>query len=279
MNKPLVSVIIPTFNEERDVENCLLSLKSQTYKPLEIIIVDDGSRDRTVKIMKNFKGVKLLRQSHKGPGSARNKGALKAKGEIFVFVDADMTFDKRFIDKLTKPIREKKVIGTFSKNEFVSNSENRWARNWSVNQNWQEGRMHSKKHPNQQDVFRAILADKFREVGGFDAKVGYTDDWSLAKKLKIKAEYADGAIFFHKNPETLKEAFVQAKWAAKRPYKLGLIGQTLALFRVSFPTSLVIGFGKSVRYLKPSFILFKLVVDLASFIGISTLFLRRKRVK
>ncbi len=279
MKNQLISVIIPTFNEQKDIENCLLSLKSQTYKPLEIIAVDDGSRDRTVKIMKNFKGVKLLRQSHKGPGSARNKGALKAKGEIFVFVDADMTFDKRFIDKLTKPIREKKVIGTFSKNEFVSNSENRWARNWSINQNWQEGRMHTKKHPNQQDVFRAIRADKFRDVGGFDTKVGYTDDWSLANKLKIQAEHADGAIFFHKNPETLKEAFVQAKWSAKRPYKLGLIGQTLALFRVSFPISLVIGFGKSVRYLKPSFILFKLVVDLASFIGISSLFLRRKRVK
>ena len=99
----LISIIIPVFNEQEVLSNCLASLKKQTYQPLEIIVVDDGSRDNTLQIAKKFK-VKTLAQNHKGPGPARNLGATQANGEILVFVDADMTFDKNFIKDLTKPI-------------------------------------------------------------------------------------------------------------------------------------------------------------------------------
>ena len=83
----------------------------------------------------------------------------------------------------------------------------------------------------------------------------------------------------HRNPETLKEAFIQARWMAKRNYKLGLIGKIFALLRASFPISFLIGIAKAIRYKSASFIPFKLVVDLATFIGISDMFLGRKSVK
>lgn len=279
MKQQLLSIIIPTFNEQRDIENCIKSLKQQTYQPLEIIIVDDGSKDKTLNILKKIQGIKVYKQGHFGPGSARNRGAMKAKGKMFIFVDADMTFDKRFIDKLTKPIREKKAIGTFSKEEYVSNTENRWSTNWSINRGWKQGRMHSAKYPDKQKVFRAILAHKFLEVGGFDEKMGYTDDWSLSKKLHTEAINAPGAIFYHRNPDSLKEAFAQSKWMAKRPYKLWILGRTLALIRVTFPFSLIVGTYKSIRHKKASFLIFKLITDFAAFIGIFSLYFRRSRAR
>ena len=107
-----VSVIIPTYNEEKDILNCLKSLYKQSVKNLEIIVVDDGSIDQTVELVQKEK-VKLLKQSHLGTAQARNFGAANAHGEILVFVDADMTFDHKFIEKLIEPIQKLKVIGTF----------------------------------------------------------------------------------------------------------------------------------------------------------------------
>jgi glycosyltransferase involved in cell wall biosynthesis len=278
-NNPLVTIVIPAYNEVKVIKDCIDSLREQTYKPFEIIVIDDGSKDRSKKILKRIRGIRLLSQEHLGPGAARNKGAMKARGEILVFVDADMTFDKRFIDRLTLPIREGKAIGTFSKEEYVANNDSRWARNWSLNLGWESGRMHPKKYPKKQKVFRAILKEKFDSVNGFDTDIGYTDDWTLAKKLKTQAIQAKGAVFFHKNPDSLKEAFKQMSWVVKRPYKLGIIGRTIALLRVSLPLSLIIGIIKAVRYRKPSFFLFKIIIDTAAFLGILSMFIRSKRVK
>lgn len=279
INKPLISIIIPTYNEERDIENCMDSLKSQSYKPLEIIVVDDGSKDKTIKILKKIKGVRLVKQDHLGPGAARNKGSKFAKGKILVFVDADMTFDREFISKLTKPILEGTDIGTFTKEELIANPQNKWSRYWSLDRGFKEGRMHPENYPDSQKVFRAILTDKFRQAGGFDISVGYTDDWTLSSKLGEKANSASGAIIYHRNPDSLKEAFTQAKWMAKRPYKLKLIGKTFALLRATFPISLVIGIFKSIRFRSPTFLIFKLSIDLASFIGVSSMFFSKDYAK
>ncbi|OGY18473.1 MAG: hypothetical protein A2900_03575 [Candidatus Chisholmbacteria bacterium RIFCSPLOWO2_01_FULL_50_28] len=279
MNNPFVSVVIPAYNEEKVIGECLSSLNNQTYKPLEIIVVDDGSTDRTEKILKTQKGIRLVKQDHRGPGAARNKGAMKARGEILVFVDADMTFDRRFIDRLSAPIRDGKTVGTFSKEEIVSNLNNRFARYWSLNRGFAEGRMHPKNYPDTQPVFRAIRKEKFLEAGGFNPKAGYTDDWTLSQKLGIPATHAEGAVFYHSNPETLREVFSQARWMAKRPYKLGIVGSLLALVRASLPLSLVVGLVKAIRYKSPSFLPFKVVVDFATNLGIISMLFGRSRAK
>src|SRR3989344_8888766 len=153
----LISVIIPAFNEEKNIGECLKSLKNQSYKPIEIIVVDDGSSDSTRNIVKDFPDIKLLTQSHKGPGQAKNLGAGKAKGGILVFADEDMTFDKNFIKDLVKTIAEGKTIGTFSKNEMVKNKDNIWSNCWNINKNLPKDRMIPKDYPNEAPVFRAIL--------------------------------------------------------------------------------------------------------------------------
>jgi len=283
-----VSVIIPTYNEEGVIGVCLESLSKQTYKDLEIIVADDGSTDTTsLKLRGAVKtyGIKVFTQEHMGPGAARNLGASKASGEILVFVDADMTFAPDFLEKLVEPIVESQTPpfrlrsgscqtrGTFSKDEYVSNWENIWARCWNMNRGWEPKRRHPKNYPDKQKVFRAILKSEFEKAGGFDVNRGYNDDWSLSEKLGYKADVVSGAVFYHKNPDNLVEIFEHAKWVAKRKYKLGIFGIVYNLLVFSFPESIWIGFWKSLFKKEPLFIVFKIVYDLGIFIGIIEYFL------
>ncbi|MDO8623481.1 MAG: glycosyltransferase family A protein [archaeon] len=211
MNKnPLLSVIIPQYNEEKDISDCLKSLENQTYKKIEIIVVDDGSTDNSLELIKNFsKKIKILQQNHKGPGEARNLGAKNAKGEILIFVDADMMFDKDYLKYLVKPIIEEGVIGTenemqISTNYNKENMDKIWARcagKWSF-----DGTFKNRK------IFRAIKKDKFLEMGGFDSSLGYADDQTFFLKYNLRPVIAIGSICYHKNPETLKELYKQNRW-------------------------------------------------------------------
>lgn len=266
MKNPQVSVIIPAFNEEKVIGDCLQSLLDQSYENQEIIIVDDGSTDRTPEVVKKF-AVKILQQNHMGAGAARNLGAKEAKGEILVFVDADMVFDEQFIAKLIVPIIPKKVIGTFSKEEYVLNKDNVWSKCWNINKNLPTNRMHPLDYPDSQVVFRAILKKEFLKVGGFTS-IGYIDDHTLAEKLGVQAVTALGAIFYHRNPDTLEEVYRQARWIGKSEFKKRKIkSETLmrlvTIFRYSLPFSLFYGISKALKFKLPQFVIFKIIYDLA----------------
>jgi glycosyltransferase involved in cell wall biosynthesis len=275
-----ISIVIPAYNEEDAIIDCLSSLDKQAHSNFEVIIVDDGSTDNTPKLIKKYKPDKykltIIKQNHKGPGAGRNLGSNKAAGEILVFVDADMTFDKDFLKKLVKPIDSGKEKGTFSKEEHVSNWENIWARCWNINAGWADKRCHPENYPDKQKVFRAILKSEFNKVGGFEPG-GYTDDYSLSEKLGYEAVVAKEAKFYHKNPSSLFEIFRHAKWVGKRPYKLGALGFIVALIRASLPVSLIIGLIKSIIKFQPAFLIFKVVYDFGIFLGIlEYIFLKRQ---
>ncbi len=260
-----VSVIIPAFNEEKDIKECLLSLEKQTLKDTEIIVVDDGSSDDTKKQVQKFP-VKLLTQSHKGPGEARNLGAKNSKGDILVFVDADMTFDKNFLKKLIQPIIDGKTIGTFSKEEYLLNKENIWSKCWNLNKGLPLDKMHDENYPDKQDVFRAILKKEFLKSGGFEP-IGYIDDYTISRQLNQKADNAPGAVSFHKNPTSLNEVFTQARWIGKSEYKYRKITnedlmRVISLIRHSFLFSLINGTLKSFLLKDFRFFIFKLIYDL-----------------
>lgn len=92
----LVSVVIPCYNKERFLSSCLESVFGQEYRPLEVIIVDDGSSDGTRQIMDDFQSaeqedltVKCLYQSNHGAQNARNRGCQQARGEFIQFLDGD----------------------------------------------------------------------------------------------------------------------------------------------------------------------------------------------
>lgn len=207
MKKPLLSVVIPVHNEEKDLKECLKTLSQQSYKNIEIIIVDDGSTDKTLEISREYK-TKILKQNHQGPGKARNLGAGKSKGEILIFIDADMSFPKDFLEKLVKPIIEDKtgeIIGTTRETEIVKNTGNIWSRCW--------GRVRvDKESAEKARAFRAIKKREFIKMGRFDSRYGYADDQTFWFKYKVKPAVALGCLCYHKNPETLKSVYRQSRW-------------------------------------------------------------------
>lgn len=107
MDKGKVSIVVPAYNAERSIEKCIKSICSQTYRNVEIIIVDDGSSDRTQDICRKLAAednrIKLIRQKNLGPSGARNTALKHVKGEFITFVDADdLLIDKSIYYKACK---------------------------------------------------------------------------------------------------------------------------------------------------------------------------------
>lgn len=96
MTAPLVSVIIPVYDGERSIRGCLHSVASQSYRRLEIIVVNDGSADATEDIVRELRDedprIELIVQDNRGVSAARNRGLAAASGEWVMFVDADDAF-------------------------------------------------------------------------------------------------------------------------------------------------------------------------------------------
>jgi glycosyltransferase involved in cell wall biosynthesis len=87
--KPLVSVIIATFNGEEFLRPALESLFAQDYEPIEAILIDDGSEDGTPEIAQSFPGLRYIRQENQGLAAAHNAGIRAARGEFIAFLDDD----------------------------------------------------------------------------------------------------------------------------------------------------------------------------------------------
>ena len=245
MKNPLISAIISAYNSENKIGKCIKSLLNQTYKPIEIIVVDDGSTDKTKEIVKKFtdnKKIFLLGQKRQGPGAAKNLASKKAEGDILVFVDSDEYPRQDYIEKLTKPIREgksKTSIGAW----VLAYPKNPWAR--CRFKDTSKLRHHAVKS----GVFRAIKKDFFNKLGGFDSSKGYSDDRIPNKE---KRERIDDAVFDHDTDSSLKELYKKRKWIgssvasnpkpAKFWIKLILGFVFLVLFITSFWISLWLAF-------------------------------------
>lgn len=126
---PLVSIIIPVYNVEKYVEQCILSLLNQTYSNIEIIAVNDGSKDESpqkiLDLAKKDKRIKLLNQENKGVSAARNNGLNSANGDFIIFVDADDYLKEDFVEYMLKLINKDAADFAYSIKSFQSEKENK----------------------------------------------------------------------------------------------------------------------------------------------------------
>jgi len=100
------SVLMPVFNRSEHVRKAIASVLDQTFTDFELVVIDDGSTDNSLEMIKNFgRRVKLLQQSHRGPEVARNYGAANARGEYLVFLDSDDFFFPFALATLDRVIR------------------------------------------------------------------------------------------------------------------------------------------------------------------------------
>ena len=156
-----------------------------------------------------------------------------------------MILDKNYLKMLAEPIIKGKVIGTEEQYQLANNLDNIWARCY--------GKHRSNPFVKEGKVFRAILKSEFMKMGGFDPKLGYADDQTFFIKYGKKSFIAQGARCYHKNPDSLKEVYSQARWIGssheyfwmKAPLLNLLI---LALLYLIFPISILFLVVK--KYLK-----------------------------
>ncbi|MBR3602626.1 MAG: glycosyltransferase [Lachnospiraceae bacterium] len=114
MGNILVSVVIPMYNVEKYLRECLNSVLSQTISNIEIICVDDGSSDKSVDICKEYikkdNRVKLLTQKNSGPSKARNRGIEEATGKWISFVDADDWLENNMLERLISVSEDSDIV-------------------------------------------------------------------------------------------------------------------------------------------------------------------------
>ena len=96
---PKFSIVIPVYNVEDYIKECLDSIMNQTFKDYEVIVVNDGTKDNSMDIVKKYK-VKTINQENGGLSAARNNGAKHAKGEYLLFIDSDDTIEPDLLKEL-----------------------------------------------------------------------------------------------------------------------------------------------------------------------------------
>ena len=119
---PEISIIIPNYNTEKYLSRCLDSLVHQTFKDIEIIVIDDGSKDKSVEIMKEFSQkddrVKVIEQQNAGVARARNRGLETATGKYLMFCDSDDWYEPNMCEVMHKTIEKEKVDVVCCHNAF-----------------------------------------------------------------------------------------------------------------------------------------------------------------
>jgi glycosyltransferase involved in cell wall biosynthesis len=124
--KPVFSVIIPLYNKEKYIKRAINSVLKQTYQNFEIIVINDGSTDNSLSVIKSIKDkrVKIFNQKNLGVSNARNKGIKKAKGEYIAFLDADDKFLNNYLETIVQLILKypnNSFFGTAFKKVYKNN--------------------------------------------------------------------------------------------------------------------------------------------------------------
>ncbi|MBT4527772.1 MAG: glycosyltransferase [Deltaproteobacteria bacterium] len=191
MKKPLISVIIPTFNRKQNVINAIDSVLTQTFDDFELIIIDDGSTDGTdVEIdTKYSKVLKYVKTDNLGVSHARNIGVEVSQGEYIAFLDSDDIWHQ---NKLEKQIKFHLTHPSI----HISQTQERWIRKGKrVNPKT----IHQKPQGNifseslqlctvtPSSVF--IKRDTFKQTTGFDEKMMACEDYDLWIRLAVKHEF------------------------------------------------------------------------------------------
>jgi len=190
---PRVSVIIPAYNAERYLGEALDSVMAQTWRDIEVVVVDDGSTDGTQEIVRGYgPPVRLLEQANAGPAAARNRGVREAEGELVAFLDSD---DLWLPEKLALQVplfdAEGRVALVYCKAERMTGDGTP---------------IPTPAHPRPTgDVFLALLGrnhcptsgvvvrrDVFLRFGGFPEDMVWAEDWHLW--LRLAREYEFDAV-------------------------------------------------------------------------------------
>jgi lipopolysaccharide/colanic/teichoic acid biosynthesis glycosyltransferase/glycosyltransferase involved in cell wall biosynthesis len=206
----VISVIIPAYNAEDTLRDCLAALQNQSLArdQYEIIVVDDGSTDRTAEIARQHK-VRLIRQPNAGPAAARNQGAQAARGEVLLFTDADCEPLSDWIERMTEPFCDPDIVG--AKGVYKTRQRELVAR--FVQQEYEDkyARLFRQERIDFVDTYSAAYRrDVFLANGGFDTlfPTASVEDQEFSFRLARKGYrlvFVSQAAVYHRHDTTLGE--------------------------------------------------------------------------
>ena len=203
-NNQMVSIIVPIYNAEHYLNDCLLSIRSQTYIDIEVILIDDGSTDSSTDIAKSFcekdDRFKLITQVNSGVAAAREKGLRAAQGEFIIHTDSDDLMAKRSIEYLYKSITDNEsdiAVGAYT---IINNCSNKLIThsiddNYSFICNILTGEYHS-------SLCNKLIRTRLCKGITFDKNLNYMEDkLFLAKILKkdgLKISVTNENVYYYR---------------------------------------------------------------------------------
>ena len=182
-----VSVVVPTFNRAHLINRALQSVVSQTYRPLDLIVVDDGSTDDTCeRVRTDYPHATLLSQSNQGVSAARNRGLSVAQGDWIAFLDSDDTWCESKIEQQLQAL-------TKEPQSLICHTDEIWIRN-GVRVNPMNKHLKSGGNIFEQCLPRCVISPSsvllhrsvFEEFGGFDEELPACEDYDLWLRLCAK---------------------------------------------------------------------------------------------
>ncbi len=214
------SVIIPVYNRPSEVFEMLTSLSNQSFKDFEVILVEDGSSDRSDKIVAGIQSkipINYFFQKNQGQGFARNFGMNQANGEFFVILDSDVILPEDYLSVLKNAILTRNLDAFGGPDAAASDFSNlQKAMDFAMTSFWTTGGIRGKlKDPSKYQArgFNMGVSRKvFESIGGFlDPNRGEDIEWSIRiKKAGFKLELVEEAFVYHKRKNTLKSFAKQA---------------------------------------------------------------------
>lgn len=207
---PLVSVIIPALNEEDYLEKCLVALKNQKgHEKFEIIVIDGGSSDNTVKIAKRHAD-KTVISKIKSPSTQRNLGAKIARGNILAFIDADTVASEYWMKNIVKAFQDQNIVGVTGPLFPLEKIKRSYLYNFT---NFLEKILIKINYPLFWGASCAFRTDAFWKIKGFDKKLLTSEDHDISLRVRKlgKVAFDDNIVAFtshRKFLENEREAFL-----------------------------------------------------------------------
>lgn len=215
MAEPLISIIVPAFNAEKTVKKCIESLLGIDYPKYDILVVDDGSTDRTKQMLFEFRSrARVIESQHIGPSKCRNIAAFQAQGEFLAFTDADCVVDKNWLKELLKGFVAKNVVAVGGSQESPAD-ETAFGKNVQAFfelTGFLGGYIKSKANNSIRKVSHnpscnvMYRKEDFLEIGGFDESLWPCEDVDLDYRLKKKGYafmFNPVAKVYHYRPQSL----------------------------------------------------------------------------
>tara|TARA_B110000444_G_scaffold67294_1_gene63220 strand:+ start:1396 stop:2388 length:993 start_codon:yes stop_codon:yes gene_type:complete len=187
MNKK-ISIIIPFYNSEKTIKQCLKAIFKSTYKNFEVIAVSDDSKDSSLTIINKFNCKIIKLKKTRGAGYARNVGSKIAKGEYLLFIDSDVIIEKNTLSLLNKETSNKKIIafqGVYSNKPNYKSYVTQYQQCFYIFYTWHKSIKYTSTLVT--NCF-AIKKKIFKKLGGFNQKIigATSEDEEFGYKLLNK---------------------------------------------------------------------------------------------